>query len=386
MDRENAYTKNEFYSLTFIIFFSLGSLVWKGNLLSKGISKFHVVGDFFSESINSFGSIIKSPIQWFESHDKIKRERDACYTKLEEIQTLPDDLEKLRKENQELRALLQFTPQYNYPSVSAEVISVRLNAIYRTIIINKGSESGIRAYMPVVARTLDENGKYIDALVGKTIAVTDGSSVVQPLINSNFSMGVSMPGTNLWASLSGNSGRVGEAELDYIDAGIIIDPRAFGRMTMGPNTPYGPNSLVNESFSKIGKPVYTSGGSGVFFSGIPVGIITEEGERTGSFKTAYLKPYIQFDKLQYLRVILKKPDKWIEKWPEEKVVNIDSPYFGELNYPSEESESGQDFDRTNPKKPTTPPSPPPILNSKTKPSIVTKPREPSRSQEESDDN
>ena len=36
-------------------------------------------------------------------------------------------------------------------------------------------------------------------------------------------MGVQIPKTNFWATLSGNSGRGMEAVLNYIDNGIIID-------------------------------------------------------------------------------------------------------------------------------------------------------------------
>ena len=87
---------------------------------------------------------------------------------------------------------LAFTPKVDYPYIKAEVLSIRLNSIYRTIIINKGKDAGIRPYMPVIGRAIDEtNGQVIQALVGKVIAVTGGSSVVQPIINSNFYNGSS---------------------------------------------------------------------------------------------------------------------------------------------------------------------------------------------------
>lgn len=285
-----------------------------------------------SGSIDSFGGFFKGAYNKLESFETIRKERDSCVAVMEDYKLLPQDLEKANRENDFLRKELRFQSRQKYASLKAEVLSVRLNSIYRTIIIDKGSDSGIKPYMPVTARTVDQKGAIIEALVGKVIAVTGGSAVVQPLINSNFNMGVSMPDTNLWANLSGNSGRGTEALLNYIDSGIIIDPRVFGEYPMGPSEMI----QYTESLSKIGKSVYTSGGGGVFPTGIPVGIITEEGQRNGSFKSAYLKPFVRFEMLESVTVILKLPEKWLETWPEGQNITIENPYFGELNFPGED--------------------------------------------------
>jgi rod shape-determining protein MreC len=353
---EKIAKNREFASLVFVVVFSLTSLIWNGNFVVSGIASFQRVGDFISGSLDSFGSLIKSVYTKLESFEKVRDERDSCLNVMEDYYKLDQEMARLRAENDSLRKELGFPIHTVYRSLPAEVLSVRLNTIYRTIIINKGSSSGIQPYMPVVTRTLDEKGNFIEALVGKTIAVGSSTSVVQPIVNSNFSMGVSMPGTSLWASLSGNSGRGTEAVLEFIDSGIIIDPKSFGTFPMGPVPAPGPhNTVFTEGFSKIGKPVYSSGGSGLFPEGLPVGIITEEGPREGSFKTAYMKPYVQFDKLEYVTVILKTPDKWIEEWPSEKSIKIENPYLGELNYPEEEKKKEKDLKDNKNNKDTKPP-------------------------------
>ncbi|TGK52975.1 rod shape-determining protein MreC [Leptospira bouyouniensis] len=327
---------DELFSLLFVFLFSFTSLIWNGNFMVRGIASFQGVGDFFSGSFDSFGSLIKSSYNKLESFERVREERDSCLNVMEEYRQLSKDVERLKSENAILRQELNFPLRIEYPSVRAEVLSVRLNAIYRTIIINKGSESGIKPYMPVVARALDEKGKFTEALVGKIIAVSKGSAVIQPIINSNFSMGVSIPGTNLWASLNGNSGRGTDVLLDYIDSGIVIDPKAIGNFPMGPNPPpTSANTMFTEGFSKIGKAVYSSGGSGVFPPGIPVGTIIEEGPRNGSFKTAILRPFVEFDNLLHVIVLKKLPEKWREEWPAEKTIQIEGPYFGEIDFPKE---------------------------------------------------
>jgi rod shape-determining protein MreC len=343
---EKISKNKEIASLVFVVVFSFSSLIWNGNFLVSGIASFQRVGDFVSSSIDSLGALIKSIYTKLESFEKVREERDSCLNVMEDYYKLNQELERLKIENSTLRRELSFEPRTDYPSLRAEVLSVRLNTIYRTIIINKGSSSGVKPYMPVTARTLDDKGRFIEALVGKVIAVGSSTSVVQPLINSNFSMGVSMPNTSLWASLSGNSGKGTEAILEYIDSGIVIDPKSFGAFPMGPVTAPGVhNTVLAEGFSKIGKAVYTSGASGVFPEGIPVGIITEEGPREGSFKTAFLRPFVQFDRLEYVNIIMKTPDRWIEEWPTERSIRVDNPYLGELDYPEEERKKAKEAER-----------------------------------------
>ncbi len=325
----------EFLSVLFCILFSISSLVWNGNFVVKGVASTQKISNAVSSSLDSFGNFFKSAYNKLESYESIRKERDSYAKLIEEYKILPQDINALRAENDLLRKELGFSPRVDYPYIKAEVLSIRLNSIYRTIIINKGKDAGIKPYMPVIGRAIDEsNGQVIQALVGKVIAVTGGSSVVQPIINSNFTMGVQIPKTNFWATLSGNSGRGMEAVLNYIDNGIIIDPKLIAGSQIGPNPPTSDASYI-ESFGNLGKPVFSSSGGGLFPAAIPVGIITEEGPRSGSFKTAYIKPYIRFEELQFVTVIKKTPDKWVEDWPEEKSISIENPYFGELNFPGE---------------------------------------------------
>lgn len=324
----------ETVSLVFCVVFSLLSLTFKSNVLVRGIASFQRVGDGVSGSIDGVGAFFKGAFTKLESFEAVRQERDACVAAIDDYKLLPQDVERLTRENDVLRRELKFNSVQKYSTVKAEVLSVRLNSIYRTIIIDKGSEAGIKPYMPVTARAVNQKGEIIEALVGKVIAVTGGSAVVQPLINSNFNMGVAIPDSNLWATLSGNSGRGTESLMNYIDSGIIIDPRVFG------DYPMGPSEMIQYAgtLSKIGKTVYSSGSSGIFPNGIPVGIITEEGPRNGSFKTAFLKPFVRFDMLESVTILLKLPEKWAETWPEGQNINIENPYFGELNYPKEDRE------------------------------------------------
>ena len=321
----------ELISLVFCILFSVASLIWNSNFLVRGIASFQRVGDFFSSSLDDAGDFIWTIYNKLESYEQLRQERDSCISVMEDYRLLPQDLERLKNENKALREEISFYPETQYASIKAEVLSVRLHAIFRTIIIARGENDGIRPYMPVVARAIDENGNFIQAVVGKVIDVDDTTAVVEPMINSNFQMGVAIPGTSFWARLNGNSGKATYTVLSFIDQGVILDQDIFIKKS-------GPREFrLSQAIeiTRVGKAVYSSGGGGLFPSGIPVGTIVEEGDRSGSFKTAYLRPYVRFEELKYVTILKKLPEKWAEKWPEVKTMVIDNPYYGKTDYEEE---------------------------------------------------
>jgi rod shape-determining protein MreC len=351
----------EIISLFFCIGFSISSLVWNGNFAVKAVAKTQTVSNSISSSLDSVGGFFKSAYNKIESFETLRKERDSYAKLVDEYKILPQDILNLRAENDALRKELSFTPKSEYPTIKAEVLSIRLNSIYRTIIINKGKDHGIHPYMPVIGRAIDEStSQPIQAVVGKVIAVSASSSVVQPIINSSFSMGVQIPKTDIWATLSGNSGKTMESVLNYIDAAIIIDPKYIGSKQIGPSLPPTSDSNFADLMGSLGRAVYSSSSGGIFPPNIPVGIITEEGPRSGSFKTAYVKPFIKFEDLQFVTIIKKLPEKWVEDWPEEKTISIENPYYGELNFPGEVLEQQNQAKKINDAKSTKtiPPTPP----------------------------
>jgi rod shape-determining protein MreC len=325
----------EFGSLIFCVGFSISALVWNSSVFVQTVANANRVTDVFSSSLDGFGNFFKEIFSAVKSNQSLRKDK-ASYEKLiEEYKSLPHDLEVLKKENEALRKELGFKLSKSHSTVKAEVLSVRLNTIYRTIVIGKGKKDGVLPFMPVVSRTVAENGEVVPALVGKVVTSNQNTAVVQPIINSNFSMGVQIPGLHFWAVLSGNSGKGALAILSYVDSAIIINPN-FSKTSA-----IGPVNFSDKDFSSvgiIGKTVYSSGGGGLFPPGLPVGVIVEEGPRTGSFKSAYVQPLAKLSEIQFVTVIKKLPEKWTEVWPEEKSIPVESPFYGELDFPGEELE------------------------------------------------
>jgi rod shape-determining protein MreC len=327
---------SEILSLFFCIGFSIISLVWNSNLVVKTVASSQKAVDVITSSVDSAGGVFSRVYQRIQSNDALRRERDSYAKLVDEYKIYSHDNKILLGENVTLRKELEFQPKLDYPSTRAEVLSVRLNSIYRTIVINKGKSDKIYPFMPVISRAVNESGDIIPAIVGKVIASNSSSAVIQPIINSNFNMGVQVEGGSLWAILSGNSGRGTYVILNFLDSGVIINPKLYSQI--------GPTQADDTGLEKVGiagREVYSSNGGGVFPAGLPIGVIVEEGPRAGSFKTAFVKPYVKFDELQFVTIIKKLPDKWVEDWPEEKNITIENPYYGELNFPGEEPDVKQ---------------------------------------------
>ncbi|MEM7182056.1 MAG: rod shape-determining protein MreC [Spirochaetota bacterium] len=320
----------ESLSLAFCIVFSLTSLIWNSNFVVKNtVTNSRKVENFIASKFQWISGLWGNVSDKMESYESILEKNKIYEKKIEEYENILANTARIKNENDKLNKILAFQPNTTYPFVKAKVLTVHLNSIYRTIIINKGTSSGVRVFMPVVTHVPEKNVK--QAVVGKIIAVTENSSIVQPLVNSNFSMGVRMPGVNLWAILSGNSGKGLQVLLNYIDSRALKGSTAKSLIQKDTELSNANNLIADTGL--IGKPVFTSGGSGIFPPNIPVGIIREEGVKEGSFKTAYAEPFVDFGVLEYVTVIKKLPEKWSVKWPANALPKSEQPIFGENVFP-----------------------------------------------------
>ncbi len=159
---------------------------------------------------------------------------------LEEMWNNWDSLDELKKENESLRAeqaryseilaenirlkeLLSFKQGYTqYHLSGASVISRDYGTWTQTLVIDRGEESGIRKYMPVIVPT---------GLVGFVSEVYANSARVQLLLDPRTSVGgiVQRPASRVVSMVSGNSGHLGELlfvnlpkEADVIKGDTIV--------------------------------------------------------------------------------------------------------------------------------------------------------------------
>ena len=209
-----------------------------------------------------------------------QEELEKTRLKLQQYESIAEELEEIKRENEQLRNLLGLKQKINYDSVLATIISKDPDNWFRTIIINRGSDDGIEKNMPVVAFFGDEK-----AIVGKIIEVRGSISRILPIISPDLKVGVVFQESRFPGLLSGYSAIGKLCVVDYVDKTATIKP---------------------------GDVVITSGQGGVFPKGLLVGVaIKSFPSESGAFQRVLVKPYINFDLIENVVVIKKEPDKEI---------------------------------------------------------------------------
>ena len=210
---------------------------------------------------------------------------------IENFLSTPQDLARLRQQNQELEAenarleaeiidlqqqlsetrilsaLVDFArvhPDNRY--VATSVIGRDPSPFVKYVIINRGSDDGLRRGMPVVTS---------QGLVGRVSAVTAGAGRVELITDPASSVNVRLEPSGAQAVLQGSV--TGELSLDMIPQSASV---------------------------QIGDLVLSSGLGGNYPGNILIGQITGVRQReTDLFQSATVQPVVDFSKLEILLII-----------------------------------------------------------------------------------
>ena len=193
-----------------------------------------------NDGIYRITNISTAPIKLLPKiNDKIKettfaiKENKNLKAELEILKNKEFQVEFLKNQNDSLRKILESDVKIKGKSIIAKVLIDKDSPYLKSIVINRGSKSGINKGMPVV------DGNY---LVGKIVEVNYLSSRVLLLNDLNSRIPITFGEDSVQAILSGK----GESKpvLEYLPE--LYEP--YGNLT-----------------------VFTSGKDGIFLPGIPVG-------------------------------------------------------------------------------------------------------------------
>ena len=146
--------------------------------------------------------------------------------------------------------------------ILSKVLIDKSSPYLKSIIINRGSKSGVLKGMPVMDK---------DFLIGRVVETNYLSSRVLLLNDLNSRIPVTFGEDGVQAILKGSGGS--KPILEYLPEGYIVEE---------------------------GKDVFTSGKDGIFFPGSPIGITTEKGE---------VKLYSESSQLSFVKVDLSQKNK-----------------------------------------------------------------------------
>lgn len=184
-----------------------------------------------------------------------------------QLQTQVISLSQQLREAEILYALLDFgrtRPENDY--TAAAVIGQDPSPFLRYIIIDKGSDNGIRHGMPIVT----EQG-----LVGRVDAVTSSAARVQLITDPGAAVNVRLQSTQTEAMLSGSI--TGDISLEMIPQDTVL---------------------------QTGELVLTSGLGGNYPSDVLIGqVISIRKRENDLFQTASIQPAVDFSRLRAVLVI-----------------------------------------------------------------------------------
>lgn len=208
--------------------FSSGSFVI--NFRSIGFS----VVSTFSKGIHNVEDGVKNFVGSVSALSKLRKDYNELVVKLENYEQMRRSNTEIRKENERLKELLDFSTsleEKNYPS---RIIARDTDNLYAYLTIDKGSAHGIKKNMPVIAYQDGNTG-----VVGKIIQVGKYASIVLPIYNLNCNLSSRIQNTRDLGLVSGNGSDGRPLSMKYIRK-RVLDELHYGDIvvTSGENNNY----------------------------------------------------------------------------------------------------------------------------------------------------
>jgi rod shape-determining protein MreC len=191
---------------------------------------------------------------------------------LREARALNHQYQETLLANKRLLELLSLKGQLQQPSIAAQVIGKDPSPWFQTMIIDKGTDDGVKKGLPVVdpdgivGLVIEATGHY-----AKVRLITDPNSAVDALVQKSRARGVIKGGTS------------GYCVLSYV---------------------------LRKHDIQVGDTVVSSGMDGVFPKGLPIGKVEEIIKYdAGIFQDVTVTPFVDFERLEEVLIILPvKPD------------------------------------------------------------------------------
>lgn len=176
-------------------------------------------------------------------------------------------LREVELSNRRLRELLNFKDTVSRQFIAAEVIGKDPSAWFKTVIIDKGTQDGVRKGQPVV---IPEGiaGQVIDAAkrYAKVLLIIDQNSAVDALVQRTRARGI----------VRGQSSN--QCVFDYV---------------------------LRKHDLEVGDTVISSGLDGVYPKGLRIGTIDKVVRRNaGIFQEVSVTPFVDFEKLEEVLIVM----------------------------------------------------------------------------------
>jgi rod shape-determining protein MreC len=227
-------------------------------------------------------------IQNIANMRRAQAENEQLKERLAVVESELRDAQAARDENERLKGLLGLKEDTKYDIVPARVIARDPSVWFNTVIINRGSSSGIDLNMPVATR---------DGIIGRVVAVSPVTAQVMLLTDERAAAGAvvgQLGASNALGSVRGY-GKNGLLEMRYVSGMETVN---------------------------IGDYVVTTGQDGIYPPGLNVGAVVEV--QHGSATTPHMifvKPSARLDSLSEVAVLQYRPPQ--RTAPDKALPNVD---------------------------------------------------------------
>ncbi len=220
----------------------------------SAVSPLLSAGRFLQSGIGNVQKNFHHFILAFQSQEKVTK-------RIAELESELVHFKEITKENDRLKKLLEFRQSISEKTIAARVLAWDSTPWRKTLLLDKGSNQGIKKDMAVVVA---------EGLVGRILEVGPLTSRVVLLLDPDARVSALTDETRSQGMAAGD----GSSELKML-------------------------YLELEGSASVGETVLTSGMGGLFPKGIRIGKIISIGrDETGLHLTARVEPFVHFSKLE----------------------------------------------------------------------------------------
>ena len=254
-----------------IIIFSLKN---NSNIISSGVGS---VISPLQKIIYNANDKLKESFDFFINFSKVKQENKELAAKNAELENQLIEYNRMKDENTRLREMFNYSEAHqNYNYLGCNIVGYSGGNISNGYIIDKGTNDGVKKDMVVITPA---------GLVGKVTKSESSYSIVQTILNENIAVASMVESTR---------------ETTGILQGVTDSKNK--NLTILSNIPI-------DSEIKEGDIILTSGLGGMYPQEIRIGeVVSVEVDSVGIMKKAIVKPFVDFNKLEELFVVVPKEE------------------------------------------------------------------------------
>ncbi|MGP1600812.1 rod shape-determining protein MreC [Treponema sp.] len=288
------------YTFKFSLILLTVFVIVSGSLL--GLSTGNFIIDFkqtgfsvLSAAQRGVGSAVtgtENTVNAIRELSRLKDEYEKLSEKLKNYEYMQRSNAEIKKENERLNTLLDFSQKYEYKNIAARIIARDADNLYAAITVDKGNKHGVKKNMPVIAVQKGTVG-----LVGKIVTVGAYTSMIMPVYDFQCSVSARIQHTRDLGLISGTGSPDIPLKMSYIKKRVLEE-------------------------LQFGDIIVTSGENGNYVREIPIG--TVHSVSVVDYDTSLLisvMPIVDFSRLEEVIIIdtsQANSDKNPDKNPDKK--------------------------------------------------------------------